>query len=217
MKAPNNLTGAPGEIDFNGVFGQTFRSPAPSHLAANDGADDAVDVANRQTAKNLFLSFNGRLAEFQQDSIVERLLEAVVLWDLAETSNAGWHFGLIKNLAEVEAFGFPVVDGLLTSSRSTRPIILFIWRKPSWAMSSRTSSAMNRMKLETCSGGRRNSFAAPDFASLRRPAGVQVADPHHDASEGDEGRRGETKFFRAKKSGHDHIATGFQLAIWFRR
>ena len=38
------------------------------------------------------------------------------------------------------------------SSRSLRPIISSSVRKPSWAISSRTSSAMKRKKLTTCSG-----------------------------------------------------------------
>ena len=53
---------------------------------------------------------------------------------------------------DVEPVRLPVVDGRRTSSASTWPIISCIVRNPSWAISSRTSSAMNSKKLTTNSG-----------------------------------------------------------------
>ena len=49
------LAGAAGEMNFDGVFRQTFRAPAPGDFAADDRADDAVDVADGQRGDRLFL------------------------------------------------------------------------------------------------------------------------------------------------------------------
>src|SRR5258708_2142425 len=73
------LAGAASEMNFDRVFGQTLGSPSPGDLAAYDGADDAVDVADGQHGDNLFLPLDGRLAQFQQDGVVEGFFEAVIL------------------------------------------------------------------------------------------------------------------------------------------
>lgn len=44
-------------------------------------------------------------------------------------------------------------------------------------------------------------------------ASIEVALAHHDAAQGDQGRGGEAKFFRAEQSGDGHVAAGLQLAI----
>ena len=44
-------------------------------------------------------------------------------------------------------------------------------------------------------------------------AGVQVADPHHDASHGDQRRSGKAELLRAQHTGDGHIPAGHQLAV----
>ncbi len=46
-----------------------------------------------------------------------------------------------------------------------------------------------------------------------RRAGVQMADAHHDAADGDERAGGETEFLGAEQGGDDDIAAGLQLAV----
>jgi hypothetical protein len=46
-------------------------------------------------------------------------------------------------------------------------------------------------------------------------AGVEVADAHHDAAEGDEGRGGEAELLGAEQGGDDDVASGFELAVGF--
>ena len=81
-------------------------------------------------------------------------------------------------------------------------------------MSSRTSSAMKRKKLTTCSG-----LPAELLAQLRvlggdaDRAGVEVADPHHDAAHHDQRRGGEAVLLRAQQGGDHHVAAGLQLAV----
>ena len=44
-------------------------------------------------------------------------------------------------------------------------------------------------------------------------AGVQVADAHHDAAHGDQGRCGEAELVRAQQRSDDHVATGSHAAV----
>ena len=55
-------------------------------------------------------------------------------------------------LEKSRPLAFQCSMAFLGSSTSARPTISLIVRKPSWAMISRTSCAMKRMKLTTCSG-----------------------------------------------------------------
>ena len=131
------------------------------------------------------------------------LLEAVILLDLAVAAHVRIDFGLIEQVREIEALA-PSSDrsALRASSMSARPTISSIVRKPSCAMISRSSCAMKRMKLTTCSG-----LPVELLAQLRilrgdaDRAGVQVADAHHDAADRDERRGGEAEFLGAEQRG----------------
>ena len=100
------------------------------------------------------------------------------------------------------------------SSRSLRPIISSIVRKPSWAISSRTSWAMNLKKLTTCSACPRN---------FSRSLGFWVAMPTGQVSRWQtrimmqpmttSGRRGEAVLLGAQQRGDHDVAAGLQLAV----
>jgi hypothetical protein len=100
------------------------------------------------------------------------------------------------------------------SSLSVRPIISSTVRKPSLAMISRSSWAMNCMKLTTCSG-----FAGEFLAQLRvlggnaHRAGVHVADAHHDAAQRHQRRGGKAELLGAQQRGDRHVAAGLELAV----
>ena len=101
-----------------------------------------------------------------------------------------------------------------TSRQSARPIISSIVRKPSSAISSRTSCAMNRKKFSTNSGVPVN-FLRSSGSCVAMPdrAGVQVADAHHHAAHHDERRRGEAVLLGAEQRADDDVAAGLQLAV----
>ena len=91
--------------------------------------------------------------------------------------------GTVENLAEVEASGFVVVIARFVSSSSLWPIMSSIVRKPSRAISSRTSWAMNLKKLITCSAWPRNLCTQRWVLSGNADrAGIEVADAHHHAA-----------------------------------
>ena len=89
-----------------------------------------------------------------------------------------------------------------------------ILRKPSWAISSRTSWAMNWKKLTTCSAWPRN---------FSRNCGFWVAMPTGQVSRWQtrimtqpittSGRGGEAEFLGAQERGDHHVAAGLQLAV----
>src|SRR3954447_27017933 len=62
-------------------------------------------------------------------------------------------------------------------------------------------------------------LAVEAFAQLRvlrrntNRAGVEMADPHHDAARDDERRSGETELLRTEQRSDHHVAAGLQLTI----
>ncbi len=146
---------------------------------------------------------------------VERVGEAVVLAAptgaaTGRTGSAGTaRIGLMSRPA---AFQWSIAARV--SSASTWPIISAIVRKPSSAISSRTSSAMNSKNVSTNSG-----LAAEALAQLRVLGGdadrarVEVADAHHDAARHDERGGGEAELLGAEQGGDDDVAPGLQLAV----
>ena len=51
MNAPKLCPAEPLKLKSNRILGQAFRAIAPRDFAAEDGADHAVHVANRQVAR----------------------------------------------------------------------------------------------------------------------------------------------------------------------
>ena len=78
------LAGAAVELELDGVVRQALAAVFAGEFAAGDGADDAVDVDDRQLGADFLAALDGGLAEREQVGVVERLLEAVVLLLLAD-------------------------------------------------------------------------------------------------------------------------------------
>jgi hypothetical protein len=129
-----------------------------------------MHIADRQLGHDFVTVFNRRTAQLEQLRDVERLLEPVILLDLAVASpvgsTSGWYSRFVKS--RPRAFQWSIA--LRGSRRSERPIISSIVRKPSCAMSSRISCAMKRMKLITCSGLPSN-FSRSFGSCVATPAG----------------------------------------------
>ena len=125
------------------------------------------------------------------------------------------HVRLVEDLAEVEALGLPVVDGLpRLEAVDVADHLLDRAEAELGHDAARASSAMKRMKLTTCSGLPVNF--ARSCGILRRDArraGVQVADAHHDAAGGDQRRGGEAELLGAEQRGDHDVAAGLQLAV----
>ena len=70
---------------------------ALGNFMANDGADNAIDVANGQGERHFLAGLDRRFADFKQDLQIERFIEAVVLGNLAIPADIVRDFRLIKN------------------------------------------------------------------------------------------------------------------------
>ncbi len=151
--------------------GKPGRAVLARDFAAGDGADDAMHVADRQLGVDVLAALDRGLAQIEQLREVERLLQPVILRPLAEAAGVRADVGLVQQVAEVQALRLPVIDRLarLRADRRGRPSLRCV-RKPSCAMSSRTSMAMKRMKLTTCSGLPAN-FSRRRGSCVAMPAG----------------------------------------------
>ncbi len=92
-------------------------------LVAEDRADDAVDVADRERGRDFLAALDGGLADVEELREVERLLEAVILRLGAVAPDFGADRRLVEDLREIEALRLPVLDGLprLRACRCGRP------------------------------------------------------------------------------------------------
>ena len=89
-------------------------------------------------------------------------------FDVQRNAPPGGNIGTVRIFEKSSPLAFQCETASFTSSISTLPTISSMVRKPSCAMISRTSCAINFMKLTTCSGLPENFF---------RSAGSWVATP----------------------------------------
>ena len=99
-------------MNLDGIFGQSLGTPPARDFAAHNRAHDPVDIPDRQDGHHLFFALDGGRTERQQHCIIQRLLQTVILRDLAEPAHFCGHFRLMQNFAEIQSLGFPMVNGL---------------------------------------------------------------------------------------------------------
>ena len=87
MNAPKLWPALPVNLRWIVSSGRPFGAVLLRHFAADDGADDAVDVADGQVGVDALAAFDGRLANVEQPRHVQRLFQAVVLVNLAVTAD----------------------------------------------------------------------------------------------------------------------------------
>src|ERR1035438_4394989 len=97
---------------MDGVLRQAVRAPFLRDLAADDGADNTVDVADGQVGMDAFAAFDGRLADVQQPCHVERLFNAVILVNLPVAHDLRPDIRPMQNACEVEALRLPMLNRL---------------------------------------------------------------------------------------------------------
>src|ERR1044071_1386531 len=98
-------------MEMNRVFGQSLRPETSGHLASKDSSHNAIGVSNRQCRLDLFTLFQRWRSQIQQHLIIERILQAVILRNLAVASHVSRDFWLVKNRSVFQTLGFPVFDG----------------------------------------------------------------------------------------------------------
>ncbi len=138
------LPGGAAEAHGDRVLGQPGMAVAPRHLARQHGADGAMDVAQLALDAHRFAALQRR-AGARDQLVIDRLFEMVVLRLAIVDRDALLGRHLIENLRQIDALGFPVIDRLAHVEPVDAPDHLArSVRKPSLAMSSRTSSATKK-------------------------------------------------------------------------
>src|SRR6185436_12032521 len=97
------LSGRALEGEPDGVVGQPGRTVPARDLAADDGTDHAVAVADGQRGRDGLLPLERRRAQGEQRRLVQRLLQAVLLRDLAVAAHVGTDLGTMEDGREVQA------------------------------------------------------------------------------------------------------------------
>src|SRR5690348_7661868 len=100
-------------MNLDRVVRQPGRAVAPRDRTARDRTDHSVDVADRQARLHALAALDRRPAERKERGHIERLLESVILVDLAVAPHLRPEVRLIQDVAEIEAAGLPVLDRLL--------------------------------------------------------------------------------------------------------
>src|SRR6266850_2145577 len=200
------LPGAAGEINLDGIFGKTLDTPASGDFAADNRADHAVHIANWKRGHHLLLTLDRWSADLEQHGIVQGLFEAMVLRDLAKAANIGRHLGLIKDLGEIETVGFPMIDGLPDFQAVHAPDHAI-----HLAESELRHQLANFLRDHAHERGDVLRLAGKALAQLRvlgghaHRTGVEMTNPHHNATHRHEWRGRETEFFSPQQRRNDDI------------
>ncbi len=193
-------------------------SPAPPYRRVSslpeDRADGAVDVADRQLERDRLAPLERRPACREQRRHVERLLEPVILVaDLAD-GDVRPDVGPVEDLAEIEALGLVVVDGLAHLEQVAAADHLVDRAEAELGHQLAHFLGDELEEVDDVLG-----LAAELLAELgvlggdADRAGIEVADPHHDAAHHHQGGGGEAVFLGAQERGDHDVAAGLELAV----
>ena len=183
------------------------------HGTGQHGTDRAVHVARHFNELHPFALVDGWPALGDQH-VVKRLLQAVVLLFDLETRHIGWHIGLCKQAAEIQAAGFPVrqTRTCVEQVRAANQVVKFgnaQLRHDLAHLFSDEEEVVHHMLWLTGELG-------PQQRVLSRHtdrAGVEVALAHHDAAFDHQRCGGKAEFVRAQQRTNGDVSAGFHLTI----
>ena len=205
-KRHDALPGRAGEGDLDGAVGEAGRAVPTGHLAGEDRAGRAVDVADRQIELHGLAIFQGRFAEVEQCGHVERLLDAVILRRLMVRLHMLRHLGLVQDRGEVEALCLPVGD----RGPRVEPVhpAHHLVDRAETKLGHQLTDLLGQHEEEVDDVLRLTGEPLPQLRILRgdpHRTGVEMALPHHDAADHDERRRGNAEFLGAEHGGDHHV------------
>ncbi len=211
--APNDWPAGAGEGDVDRPGGQAVGAVAPGDLVAEHRPDGAVDVAHGHAAAHQLAVLEG-VGRHGDQVVVERLGQAVVLLGGAVARGALGQVGDVQDRREVEAGGLPVLDGragvehLGVADR----LLERAEAEPGQVLAHLLGDELEEVDDELGLAGE----PLPQIGVLGRDAdraGVEVADPHHDAAGDHQRCRGEAELLGAEQGGDHDVAAGLQLAV----
>ena len=202
------------EMDADGVVREPVRAVKARHFRAEDGAHRAVDVPDGQPDVHRLPALERLAAERHEGRHVEGFLEPVVLLDHPPDGDLGPDLRPVEDRGEVEAAGLPMAHGLCDveqvraadhlvhgAEAQSRHVLADLLRDEA-------EEGLDELRLAVELG--------PELRVLGRDAdgaGVEMADPHHDAAHDDERRRREPVLFGAEQGGDDDVAPGLHLSV----
>ena len=182
-------------------------------MAAEHGADGAVNVADGEAAGDRGFRFEGRLG-FRDQLMIERLIEAVVLLLHLAARNAGGNGWRVEDGGEIDALGLPVGigDGGIDLVDAADHLVDLAEAKLGHVLADLFGD--EEEEVDDVFGLAGEALAQDRvLGGDADGAGVEVALAHHDAAHGDERRGGEAEFLSAEKGGDDDVAAGLEFAV----
>ena len=181
-----------------------------------DRADGAVDVADRELGTHGLALLDRRLAQRHQLGDVEGDLQRVVLLLGAAQVLVGEGRPVrhVQDRAQVQAVGLPVVDRGLHVERGDLADGLV--QGPEAELGEVLAHLLGDVLEEVHDVLGLAGVTLAQDRVLRRDAhgaGVEVADPHHDAARDHQRRRGEAVLLGTEQRGDDDVTTGLELAV----
>ncbi len=202
------------ELEMDRVLGQARAAMVARHLAAGDGADNAVDVDDGQLELHLLASLDRGFAEGEEMRVVEGLVETVVLRLLAVGAHFGIDVGLVEDRGQIDALGLPVFGGVLGVEALDVADHLIDGAEAELGHVFAQLRGDEGHEIHDMLG-----LAGEVLAQLRilggdaDGTGVLLADAHHETAHRDERCGRETILLGSEKGGDGDIATGLELAV----
>ena len=205
-------------MQINSIGGQSLQAIAAGDFAAQNGANNAVSILNRQGDAHGLFVFQIAVANIQQLTHIEGFFQLVVLLFGANLASAGLHLGLIQQRGQIQIFVLPVTS--LFRLRNEHLGATHHLVDGAEAQHGHVFTHLLRDKAHVVNDVFR--LAAEVLAQRRvlgsntHGAGVQVTYAHHHAANGNQGRGGKAVLLCTQQGGDDYVATGEQLAVGFQ-
>src|ERR1700691_326977 len=146
--------------------------------------------------------------------MIERLLQAVVLRLHATPRHSRWRWRIVKNGRKIQPTRLPMIDGGSYVEHIDAPDHIV---QAAEAELCHVLAHLLREEKEEIDDVLGLPLKLPAQHRILRGnshrTSVEMALAHHDASQCNQRRGGETEFFGAEQRSDDHIAAGLQLAI----
>ena len=186
-------------------------------LARQHRAERSVQAADFSFDPHRRAVVDGR-SRLRYQALVHRLVEVMVLALAVEHRDTRLCFHLMQNAAEVDALGFPVVNGLAHIQLFDRAD--HVVERAVAKLRHQFPDLFGNEEQVVDDVFRLAGEARAQDGVLRGDAdrtGVQVAFAHHDAAGRDQWPGCETELVGAKQRAHHHIASGAQAAVDLHR
>ena len=207
------MSGGTFEVDVDRVVGQPFAAVAARDLAAQHPAYGAIDIEDVRLNINALFVLQGRGGALDQ-FVVELSIEPVILDPIAVAANAFVNWRVKEDLAEVQPFRFPVVDGFLHVQLVDAADHVIELAEAEIRHDLPQLLGDEEEEIDDVLGLALELF--PQGRVLRGDAdgaSVEVALAHHDAAQRHQRHSGETELLRPQQRGDRDVTAGGQLAV----